>query len=110
MAKSKLPTESEVDEEPPEPEDTEDELPEQENRPPDKWARPAESYFKDIDWLNKGDTADWALYAKLLRARGNSEEQVIEFCAYLVGSRGCCSPADYLGADQWHDLKAGKAA
>jgi hypothetical protein len=110
MAKSKLPTESEVDEEPPEPEDTEDELPEQENRPPDKWARPAESYFKDIDWLNKGDTADWALYAKLLRARGNSEEQVIEFCAYLVGSRGCCSPADYLGADQWRDLKAGKAA
>ncbi len=110
MAKSQLP---ENYEEPPEEEGDEDapvsaaqaEAAEKALRRPLEWARWPESYFKGVDGLTEEDRADWALYAKLLRAEGNSEERVIEFIAYLI-NKGCNNPADYLGADQWHELKA----
>ncbi len=81
----------------------------QEEEPPDnmpEWGRPPESYFAHIDWLTEEQKADWALDAKMLRAQGNSEEATIEWCGNLIDSRGCKSPADYLGEDPWRDRKA----
>lgn len=70
------------------------------------WQRPPESYFADLDYLSEAEKADWCIYCKLLRAQGNSAENIIEWCSYLIGSRGYESPADYMGEDQWRDLKA----
>jgi len=106
MARAKIGAEEDAPEETEEDEEPENDLPEEEDRPP-KWeGSPPESYFRDLDWLSEEDKADWAFYATLLHAQGNSKERVIEFCGYLIDSRGCLSPADYLGADRWRERKA----
>jgi hypothetical protein len=90
MAKSKLPA-PEKDE----PEEMEDELPE-------GWERPPESYFKDIDWLTEEERADWALYARLLRAE-ISEERAIELCGSCIDR--VRHPAEIMGEDRWREFK-----
>jgi hypothetical protein len=59
----------------------------------------------NLDWLTKEDNAAWTLYAKSLCAKGHNVEKVVEWCGYLMESRGYKHPADYIGSEQWGELK-----
>jgi hypothetical protein len=63
-----------------------------------------ESYFNGVDGLTDEERAAWVLYARILRALGR-EDRIIDYLSYNINSRGCRSPADYLGADEWRKLK-----
>jgi hypothetical protein len=60
-------------------------------------------YFS-ADWLTKEDNAAWTLYAESLRAKGHDVDKVVEWCGYLIESRGYEHPADYMGPEQWGAL------
>jgi hypothetical protein len=80
MAKSKMP------EEKPEPRRPRDRAA---PTPSVEWhGPPPETYF-DADYPSEAEKADWCVYSKLLRAQGNSDEgNIIEWCCYLIDSRG----------------------
>jgi hypothetical protein len=66
------------------------------------------SYF-DLDWLSEEENAAWALYAEALCARGYELEHITNFIGFdLMERRGYRSPVEYLGLEQWRELKEGR--
>jgi hypothetical protein len=89
-------------------------LPEPEQKPQQPAPKfPVQAYaslarFFDLDGLTEEAKADWTLFAENLVARGYQVDRVIDFCGHLLGDRGYDHPANYLGPEQWREIKEGR--